>query len=255
MARKFLPPPPHASGVTPPVLDPRTVPQHVAVVMDGNGRWAQQQGLPRTAGHTAGEAALLDVVHGALEIGIPWLSAYAFSTENWKRSPEEVKFLMGFNREVIRRRRDHLNEMGVRIKWIGRRKRLWTSVVNELDEAVEMTKSNKRLTLTMCVNYGGQAELADAMANIARDVAAGILKPEKITEKTVARYLYDPDMPPVDLFLRSSGEQRTSNFLLWQAAYAEMAFEDTLWPDFDRRHLWTAVENFSRRHRRFGGVS
>lgn len=250
--RTFLAPPPHSSGATPPTF--ANLPRHVAVVMDGNGRWAQQQGLPRTAGHEAGEASLLDVVHGALELGIPWLSAYAFSTENWKRSPDEVRFLMGFNRDVIRRRRDELNELGVRIKWIGRERRLWRSVINELDTATEMTAGNRKLTLTMCVNYGGRAELADAVTAIAEDVRAGRLEPSRIDERLIGRYLYDPDMPDVDLFVRSSGEQRTSNFLPWQASYAELVFLDTLWPDFDRRSLWQAVALFNQRQRRFGSA-
>lgn len=243
-------PPAHPSGATPPVV--ASVPKHVAVVMDGNGRWAQARGLPRTAGHEAGEASLLDVVHGALEMGIPWLSAYAFSTENWKRSPEEVRFLMGFNRDVIRRRRDELNELGVRIRWIGRERRLWKSVISELDEAVALTAQNRRLTLTMCVNYGGRAEIVDAMAALAVEVRSKRIGPEDIDERSIARHLYDPDMPDVDLFVRSSGEQRTSNFLPWQAAYAELVFLDTLWPDFDRRHLWQAVEMYNERNRRFG---
>lgn len=250
--RRYERPPAHPSGVKPPKV--RRIPQHVAIVMDGNGRWAQQRGLPRTAGHEAGEAALLDVVHGALELGIPWLSAYAFSTENWKRSPEEVRFLMGFNRDVIRRRRDELHALGVRVRWVGRERRLWRSVVSELDEAAELTKRNTALTLTMCVNYGGRAELADAMAAIAADVREGVLDPERIDERTIGRYLYDPQMPDVDLFVRSSGEQRTSNFLPWQSAYAEMVFLDTLWPDFDRRQLWEAVRIFNQRDRRFGGA-
>ena len=140
------------------------IPHHVAIVMDGNGRWAQKRGLPRTTGHEAGEAALFDVVEGAIEFGVKEISAYAFSTENWRRSPEEVKFLMGFNRDVIRRRRDQMNEMGVRIRWVGRPKRLWSSVINELEEAEELTKKNKKLTLNMCVNYGGRAEIVDAAA-------------------------------------------------------------------------------------------
>jgi undecaprenyl diphosphate synthase len=222
--------------------------------MDGNGRWAQRRGLPRTAGHEAGEASLLDVVHGALELGIPWLSAYAFSTENWKRSPEEVRFLMGFNRDVIRRRRDELNDLGVRIRWIGRERRLWRSVVSELEAAAELTATNRRLTLTMCVNYGGRAELADAMAAIAEDVRRKRLDPSRIDERLIGRYLYDPEMPDVDLFIRSSGEQRTSNFLPWQSAYAELVFLDTLWPDFDRRNLWEAVSVFNERQRRFGSA-
>lgn len=249
---RYATPPAHSSGAKPPRV--KHVPKHVAIVMDGNGRWAQQRGLPRTAGHEAGEAALLDVVHGALEIGIPWLSAYAFSTENWKRSPEEVRFLMGFNRDVIRRRRDELNDLGVRVRWIGRERRLWQSVVSELETAVELTRRNTKLTLTMCVNYGGRAELADAAAALADDVRRRRLDVSKIDERTFAKYLYDPQMPDIDLFVRSSGEQRTSNFLPWQAAYAELVFSETLWPDFDRRDLWRAVEEFNARERRFGGA-
>jgi undecaprenyl diphosphate synthase len=235
-----------------PKISKNLLPKHVAVVMDGNGRWAQAKKLPRTAGHEAGEAALMDVVHGALELGIPWLSAYAFSTENWKRSPEEVKFLMGFNRDVIRRRRDELNELGVRVHWIGRRKRLWKTVVDELDEAVELTKRNTKLNLVMCVNYGGQAELVDATREIAQQIMAKKITPEKITEKTILANLYEPKIPPVDLFIRTSGEQRTSNFLLWQAAYAELYFDDTMWPDYNRQNLWDAVADYSNRNRRFG---
>ncbi|MHB0927809.1 MAG: polyprenyl diphosphate synthase, partial [Candidatus Nanopelagicales bacterium] len=195
-----------------------------------------------------------DVVHGAIELGIPWLSAYAFSTENWKRSPEEVRFLMGFNRDVIRRRRDELHALGVRVRWIGRERRLWKSVVSELEQAVELTRANRRLTLTMCVNYGGRAEIADAVTALARDVRVGKVDPEAVDERLLARYLYDPEMPDVDLFIRSSGEQRTSNFLPWQASYAELVFLDTLWPDFDRRQLWQAVEIFNARQRRFGSA-
>ena len=220
--------------------------------MDGNGRWAKSRGLPRTKGHEAGESSLFDVVEGAIEIGVKWVSAYAFSTENWKRSPDEVRFLMGFNRDVIRRRRDEMNELGVRVRWAGRRPRLWRSVIKELEIAEELTKDNDVCTLTMCVNYGGRAEIADAAAALARDVRAGRLDPEKIDEKVFARYLDEPDMPDVDLFLRSSGEQRTSNFLPWQSAYAELMFVDTLWPDFDRRHLWDACLEYAGRERRFG---
>jgi undecaprenyl diphosphate synthase len=245
---------PHPSGVQPPDLPPALVPRHVALVMDGNGRWAKQRGLPRTAGHEAGEASLLDCVHGALELGIDWLSAYAFSTENWKRSPDEVRFLMGFNRDVIRRRRDEMHELGIRIRWVGRRPRLWGSVIDELERAEELTAGNTRMTVAMCVNYGGRAEIADAAAAVAREVRAGRLDPEAVDEAVLARYLDEPDMPDVDLFVRSSGEQRTSNFLLWQSAYAEFVFLDTLWPDFDRRHLWYACEVYASRDRRYGGA-
>ena len=248
------PPTPHPSGARPPALPADLVPKHVAVVMDGNGRWAKERGLPRTKGHEAGEAALLDVIHGAIELGIENLSAYAFSTENWRRSPDEVRFLMGFNREVIRRRRDELDAMGVRVRWAGRRKRLWRSVIDELEEAERRTHGNRTLTLQFCVNYGGRAEIADAAAAIARDARAGRLDPDKVDEKTVARYLDEPQIPDVDLFVRSSGEQRTSNFLLWQSAYAELVFLDTLWPDFDRRDLWHAVETYAARDRRYGGA-
>ena len=235
-----------------PKLKPEQIPNHVAVVMDGNGRWAKKRGLPRTAGHEAGEAALFDVVQGAIQIGVKELSAYAFSTENWRRSPEEVKFLMGFNRDVLRRRRDEMNHLGVRIRWVGRPQKLWGSVINELQEAEELTKKNKVLTLNMCVNYGGRAELVDAVTDIAAEVAKRKLKPGQITEKLIAKHLYNPKMSDVDLFLRSSGEQRTSNFLPWQSVYAEMVFMDVLWPDVDRHTLWKAIEIYAERDRRFG---
>ena len=170
------------------------MPRHVAIVMDGNGRWAKERGLPRTEGHRAGEAALFDVVEGAIELGVKYISAYAFSTENWKRSPEEVRFLMGFNRDVIRRRRDEMNEMGVRVRWAGRRRRLWKTVVDELEVAEDLTRQNKVLTLTMCVNYGGRAEIADAAATIGWAVAEGRIDPDRIDERTVARYLDEPEL-------------------------------------------------------------
>ncbi|MFD1826405.1 MULTISPECIES: isoprenyl transferase [Mumia] len=247
-------PTPHPSGATAPDIPLDQVPKHVAIVMDGNGRWAKERGLPRTAGHEAGESSLFDVVEGGIEVGVKWISAYAFSTENWKRSPDEVRFLMGFNRDVIRRRRDEMHELGVRVRWAGRRPRLWGSVIKELEIAEELTKDNDVLTLTMCVNYGGRAEIADAAAALARDVAAGRVKPGKIDEDLFARYLDEPDMPDVDLFWRTSGEQRTSNFLPWQAAYAEMVFSDIAWPDVDRRALWEAIEEYARRHRRYGSA-
>ena len=245
-------PTPHPSGATAPPIPADLVPRHVAIVMDGNGRWAKDRGLPRTAGHEEGESSLFDVVEGAIELGVGWVSAYAFSTENWKRSPDEVRFLMGFNRDVIRRRRDEMHSLGVRVRWAGRRPRLWRSVINELEAAEELTRDNTVCTLTMCVNYGGRAEIGDAARDLARDVAAGRLDPEKVDERTLARYL--SDMPDVDLFLRTSGEQRTSNFLLWQSAYAELVFVPELWPDVDRRVLWRACETYASRDRRYGGA-
>ena len=235
-----------------PKLKPEQIPNHVAVVMDGNGRWAKKRGLPRTAGHEAGEAALFDVVQGAIQIGVKELSAYAFSTENWRRSPEEVKFLMGFNRDVLRRRRDEMNDLGVRVRWVGRPQKLWGSVISELQEAEELTKKNKVLTLNMCVNYGGRSELVDAVQAVATEVAKRKLKPGQITEKLISKHLYNPKMSDVDLFLRSSGEQRTSNFLPWQSVYAEFVFMDVLWPDVDRNTLWKAIEIYAERDRRFG---
>ena len=251
-SRKVISPTPHWTGAKPPKLNPKQIPNHVAVVMDGNGRWAKERGMPRTAGHEAGEASLLDMVHGAIEIGVKELSAYAFSTENWRRSPEEVKFLMGFNRDVIRRRRDEMNDLGVKIRWVGREQKLWSTVLNELLEAEDLTKSNKVLTLNMCVNYGGRAEIVDAVTEIAKAIKSKKIKAESITEKSFNKYLYSPQMSDVDLFLRSSGEQRTSNFLMWQSAYAEMVFLDVLWPDADRRTLWKAIEIYAERERRFG---
>jgi undecaprenyl diphosphate synthase len=189
-----------------------------------------------------------------VQLGATHLSVYAFSTENWKRSPAEVRFLMGFNRDVIHRRRDQLNAWNVRIRWAGRRPRLWRSVIDDLQVAEEMTNDNTGMTLTMCINYGGRTEIGDAVRRIAEDVDAGRLKASRVDERTIQRYLYLPDVPDVDLFIRSSGEQRTSNFLLWQSAYAEMVFLDRLWPDFRRKDLWDAVESYVHRDRRFGGA-
>jgi len=161
---------------------------------------------------------------------------------------------MGFNRDVIRRRRDQMNEWGVRVRWAGRRPKLWKSVIDELEAAERLTAGNSTLTLTMCVNYGGRAEIADAARAIAHAAAAGTLDPAKVTEKTFARYLDEPEMPDVDLFWRSSGEQRSSNFLPWQAAYAEYVFSDVLWPEVNRTHLWAAIEEYAQRNRRFGSA-
>ncbi len=230
------------------------VPEHVAIVMDGNGRWANRRGLTRVEGHREGEQALLDVVAGAIQAGVRHLSVYAFSTENWRRAPEEVRFLMGFNREVLRRRREQLNAWNVRMRWAGRKPKLWLSVISELQAAEQLTRDNTGLTLTMCVNYGGRNEITDAVGKLAKDVAAGRLKATRVTEATLAKYMYVPEMPDVDLFLRTSGEQRLSNFLLWQSAYAELDFVDTLWPDFSRADLWAAIERYTNRDRRFGGA-
>lgn len=254
MPKQPRPPIPHASGARAPVIARKAMPEHVAIVMDGNGRWAKARNLPRTEGHARGEDSLFDVIEGAIEVGLKYLSAYAFSTENWRRSPDEVRWLMGFNRDVIHRRRDQLDAMGVRIRWAGRRPKLWRSVIRELEEAEEQSKDNSVLTLQFCVNYGGRAEIVDAARAIARAAQQGRLDPDHLTEKTFRKFLDEPDIPDVDLFVRSSGEQRTSNFLVWQSAYAEMVFLDRLWPDFDRRDLWRAIEMYVDRDRRYGGA-
>lgn len=240
-------------GATPPPIPSDFVPGHVAIVMDGNGRWANARGLPRTEGHKKGEPVLLDIIAGAIEIGVKELSAYAFSTENWSRSPSEVRFLMGFNRDVIHRQRDTLHECGVRVRWAGRRPRLWGSVIKELEVAQELTKGNTGLIVNMCVNYGGRAEIADAAAALARDAAAGRIRPEKIDPELFSSYLYQP-MSDIDLFWRTGGEKRLSNFLLWQTAYAEMVVTEKPWPEVDRRDLWDAIALYAKRHRRWGGA-
>jgi undecaprenyl pyrophosphate synthase len=219
-------------------MDAVAVPRHVAIIMDGNGRWARARGLDRSAGHEAGERALYDVVQGALDLGIRYLSAYAFSTENWSRPAEEVAFLLNFNRVLLRRRRDSLGEMGVRIRRVGRREGVPDDLLHEFDEADRLTKDADKLDLLVCFNYGGRAELEDAAKCGA-----------------IPEHLYAPDVPDVDLLIRTSGERRLSNFLLWQSAYAELYFTDVLWPDFDRRSLAAALEDYGRRQRRFGGLS
>ena len=229
------------------------VPEHVAIVMDGNGRWANARGLTRVEGHRAGEAALMDVIEGAIQAGVKYLTVFAFSTENWKRSPDEVKFLMNYNREVLRRRRDELDGWNVRIKWAGRRPKLWPTVIDELLVAEKQTAKNKGLTFTMCVNYGSRIEIVDAINQIVEDSKSGKLN-GALTEKKMQKYLLTKDLPDVDLFIRSSGETRISNFLLWQSAYAEFVFLDVLWPDFSRKDLWAAIEQYSKRNRRFGGA-
>lgn len=245
-------PPTHPSGQRPPVL--AHVPHHVAVVMDGNGRWANARGKSRIAGHSAGEATLMDVVAGAIQAGVKELSAYAFSTENWKRSPSEVRFIMGFSRHVLHYQRDLLDSWGVKIRWVGRKPRLWKSVWKELMIAQEQTQNNGVLTLNMCINYGGHAEIIDAVRTVAEKCARGELQPSQINEKTIQNALYNPQMSPVDLFIRTGGEQRTSNFLMWESAYAELYFSSVAWPDFDRLEFWRALEEYQMRDRRFGGA-
>ena len=235
--------------------DDARVPRHVAIVMDGNGRWAKQRGLKRTDGHAAGEEALFDTVNGALDVGLEWMTVFAFSTENWRRPIDEVRFLMGFNESLLLRRRDELHDLGVRVRFIGRRAgRVPGRLRRQIADAEDLTRGNRRLTLTFAFNYGGRAELVDAARAIAHEVAAGRLDPDKISDRTLARHLYAPDMPDPDLLVRTSGEFRISNYLLWELAYAELVFTDVLWPDFRRDHLFEAIREFQRRERRFGAV-
>jgi undecaprenyl diphosphate synthase len=220
--------------------------------MDGNGRWAQRRGLKRTDGHAAGEEALFDAVEGALELGVRWLTVYAFSTENWRRPRDEVRFLMGFNESLLVRRRDELHERGVRIRFIGRRDwRVPKRLLRRMDESLELTMDNRTLTLTIAFNYGGRAEIVDAVRALVNEGVPA----EKIDERAIAKRLYDPEMPDPDLVIRTSGEYRLSNFLLWEAAYSELVFTDVLWPDFRRQHLFAAVREFQDRDRRFGGLN
>lgn len=236
-------------------VDPRRMPVHVAIVMDGNGRWAKRRGLKRTEGHTAAEEALFDTVEGALDVGLRWLTVYAFSTENWRRPIDEVRFLMRFNEELLLRRRDDLSSRGVRVRFIGRRGgRVPRRVLRRIEETEALTARNRRMTLTFAFNYGGRAELTDAVRRLVAEAAAGRLDPARINERSVARHLYAPDMPDPDLIVRTSGEYRLSNFLLWEAAYSELVFTDVLFPDFRRTHLFDAITEFQRRDRRFGAI-
>jgi undecaprenyl diphosphate synthase len=242
-------------GTTAADLDRSRLPRHVAVVMDGNGRWARQRGLRRTDGHAAGEEALFDTVEGGLEIGLPWLTVFAFSTENWRRPLDEVRFLMRFNEGLLLKRRDDLNQRGVRVRFIGRRGgRVPGRVLRHIQDTEALTRANRRMTLTFAFNYGGRAELVDATREIAVEAAAGRLDPKKIDERTIARHLYAPDMPEPDLLVRTSGEFRISNYLLWELAYSELVFTDVLWPDFRRGDLFAAIREYQRRNRRFGAI-
>jgi undecaprenyl diphosphate synthase len=227
------------------------VPRHVAIVMDGNGRWAQRRGLPRTEGHAAGEASLLDTVYGAISCGVKVLTVFAFSSENWRRPVDEVRFLVNFNRDLLERRQDELHEDGVRIVFSGRRDwRVPRGVLSRMDKAAALTQNNKVMTLNIAFNYGGRAEIVDAVrALIDEKVPA-----KKIDDKAISAHMYHPELPDPDLIIRTSGEYRLSNFLLWEISYSEFVFSDVLWPDFRREHLFGAIEEFQHRERRFGGV-
>ena len=235
-------------------LDPDRLPRHVGIIMDGNGRWANQRGLERTAGHAAGEAALYDAALGALDIGLEWLTVFTFSTENWSRSAEEVQFLMLFNEDLLGRRRDDLHERGVKMIFAGDLDdpRIPQSNKDRMREAMELTSNNSRLSLVFAFNYGGRSEIVHAAQEIARQAAAGAISLEDVDDALVANHLSVPGMPDADLIIRTSGEQRISNFLLWQSAYAEYAFPEILWPDFRKQDLVNCVVEYQARRRRFG---
>ena len=236
-------------------IDRARLPRHVAIVMDGNGRWAQRRGLKRTDGHSAGEEALFDTVEGALDVGLQWMTVFAFSTENWRRPLDEVRFLMRFNENLLLKRRDDLNERGVRVRFIGRRTgRVPRRVLRHIEDTEELTRRNRRMTLTFAFNYGGRAEIIDAVRAIIAESKGRRLRPESIDERKLSRHLYAPDMPDPDVLVRTSGEYRISNFLLWQLAYSELVFTDVLWPDFRRDDLFDAIREYQRRERRFGAI-
>ena len=237
-------------------LDRDRLPNHVGIVMDGNGRWAKLRGLPRTDGHTVGEEAMWDTVVGANELGMGWLTMFAFSSENWKRPKAEVAFLMGFNRGLLRRRRDELHRMNVRVRFLGRRDwKVPRSVLKEMEISEELTRHNTGMTLTIAFNYGGRIEVVDAVKRLIADHDAGRLKGEKLTPESISSRLYHADMPDPDLIIRTSGEERISNFLLWQAAYSELYFTPVYWPDFDREQLYEAIRDYQKRSRRFGAIA
>lgn len=230
------------------------IPRRIAIVMDGNGRWATRKGLPRIEGHREGEKAVTSTVLAGADLGLEALTLYAFSTENWKRPVDEVKFLMSFNKELLDRRVAEFHDNNVKIRFIGRRERVPRPLQKRMAESEWLTHKNTGMKLNVAFNYGGRAELVDAMRAIAEEVAAGRQKPGSITEKTINRHLYTPDVTDYDLMIRTAGEMRVSNFLLWEIAYAELYFADVTWPDFRREHLIEAIEEYNRRTRKFGDL-
>ena len=237
-------------------LDPDRIPRHIGIIMDGNGRWANARGFDRTVGHAAGEQSIFDTIDDCLDLGVQWLTVYAFSTENWNRSDEEVDFLMAFNESLLVRHRDDVAEKGVRLHFIGLSDdpRVPTNVVDRMAESERLSAENTRMQVVFAFNYGGRAEIADAARASAEEVAAGTLDPATVDGATIAERLYLPDMPEPELIIRTSGEQRLSNFLLWQAAYSELVFTPVLWPDFDREALIDCLVAYQGRQRRFGGI-
>lgn len=237
-------------------LDLSRIPRHIGIIMDGNGRWANARGFERTVGHAAGEQSIFDTIDDCIEFGVEWLTVYAFSTENWNRSAEEVDFLMAFNESLLVRHRDEVAEKGVRLNFVGLSDdpRVPPNVVERMAESERLSAENTGMRVVFAFNYGGRAEIADAARAIAHEVAVGTLEPASVDGATIADRLYLPDMPDPELIIRTSGEQRLSNFLLWQSAYSELVFTPVLWPDFDRAALVACLLEYQGRQRRFGGV-
>jgi undecaprenyl diphosphate synthase len=230
-----------------------SIPRHVAIIMDGNGRWAERRHLPRVAGHRAGAESVRRAMQAAADAGVEVLTVYAFSSENWRRSEEEVSDLKGLMRYYVERELLTLQREGVRLKLIGEPGAFGNELYDKLVHSVEQTRDNKRLTLVVALNYGSQAEIAASARELARQAVAGEIAPDSINEQAIEELLQTRDLPPLDLLIRTSGEVRLSNFLLWQAAYAELVFTDVLWPDFDEAAFQDALGEYARRQRRFGG--
>lgn len=237
-------------------LDRSRIPRHIGIIMDGNGRWAGARGLERTAGHAAGEQSIFDTIDDCQSLGVEWLTVYAFSTENWNRPSDEVEFLMAFNESLLIRHRDEVAEKNIRLHFVGAMDdpRVPEQVITRMTESEEKTKDNSGMRVVFAFNYGGRTEITDAMRTIAIDVASGSLNPADISAELISARLYLPDMPDPELIIRTSGEQRTSNFLLWQSAYSELVFTPVLWPDFDRDALIAAIVEYQQRRRRFGSL-
>jgi undecaprenyl diphosphate synthase len=235
-------------------LDPRRLPKHVAIIMDGNGRWAREKGKPRIFGHRAGIKSVRDVVRACSELGIGYLTLYTFSRENWRRPGREVRALMTMLKDLLRKEIEELDANDVRVKSIGRIDDLPESVRTELFKACDRTRDNEGLVLVLALSYGGRDEIVDAASRAAREAVGGRLLPEEMNEAVFSRFLYAPDIPDPDLLIRTSGELRVSNFLLWQIAYSEIWVTDVLWPDFSRKNLFEALRSYQRRERRFGGL-
>ncbi|HEY5527740.1 MAG TPA: isoprenyl transferase [Candidatus Anoxymicrobiaceae bacterium] len=230
------------------------IPRRIAIIMDGNGRWATQRGLPRIEGHREGEKAVTATVVGGAELGLEAMTLYAFSTENWKRPTDEVRFLMNFNRELLDRRVQLFHENNVKIRFIGRRDRVPKALARRMGESEETTRKNTGMKLNVAFNYGGRAEIVDAMKALGEEIVAGKLKPGSITEKSVSKHLYLPDVTDYDLMIRTAGEMRISNFLLWELAYAELYVTDITWPEFRKKDLLKAIAEYNRRIRKFGAL-